>query len=138
MAWWIKGLARFLLGIFLAVAAVWSWSAGLNSYWPFLRAAFAAFSLFRGYKAFVEMWRSRLGEMVEIQVSAEKDTYLPGDVVNVSVRVTGKEELDIEECRVALVCTNRYVYEYTTTDSDGDQVYPGRYGGGRGCRRAHP
>jgi hypothetical protein len=44
-----------------------------------------------------------------------------------TTRVMGKEELDIEEGRVALVCTNRYVYEYSTTDSDGDQVYRTQY-----------
>jgi len=75
------------------------------------------------YKAFVEVWRCRLSKRVEIEVAADKGTYLPGDVVNVSVRVMGKEQLDIEEGRVALVCANRYVYLYTTTDSDGDQVY---------------
>ncbi|HEX6709339.1 MAG TPA: hypothetical protein VF068_03335, partial [Rubrobacter sp.] len=80
-------------------------------------------SLFRSCKAFVEVWRARLSKMAEFEVTAEKDTYLPGDVVNVSVRVTGKEELDIEEGRVALVCTNLYVYEYSTTDSESDQVY---------------
>jgi hypothetical protein len=41
----------------------------------------------------------------------------------VSVKVTGKEELDIEEGRVALVCANRYVYQYETTDSNDNQVY---------------
>jgi hypothetical protein len=70
----------------------------------------------------VEFWRSRISERVEIEVAAEKDTYLPGDAVNVSVRVTGKEDLDIQEGRVALVCANRYIYRYTTTNSDGDRV----------------
>ncbi|HET7273327.1 MAG TPA: hypothetical protein VFI90_19830 [Rubrobacter sp.] len=51
----------------------------------------------------MEVWRGRLSKMVEIEVSAEKDTYLPGDIFNTSVRVTGKEELDIEEGRVALL-----------------------------------
>jgi hypothetical protein len=55
-------------------------------------------------------------------VSADNGTYLPGDAVNVSVKVTGKEELDIEEGQLALVCANRYVYQYTTTDSDDNQV----------------
>jgi hypothetical protein len=123
MAWWLKGLAWLLLGVFLAVAAVWSWSAGLNPYWPVMCVIFAGFSLYRCYKAFVEVWRSRLSKKAEIQVAAEKDTYLPGDVVNASVKVTGKEELDIEEGRVALVCANRYVYQYTTTDSDDNHVY---------------
>jgi hypothetical protein len=41
----------------------------------------------------------------------------------VSVKVTGKEELDIEEGRVALVCANHYFYQHATTDSDDNQVY---------------
>ena len=79
-------------------------------------------SLHRSIKAFVEYWRSRISERVEIEVDAEKDTYLPGDLVNVNVRVTGKEDLDIQEGRAALVCANRYIYRYSTTDSDGDHV----------------
>jgi Arrestin (or S-antigen), C-terminal domain len=123
MAWWHKGLAWLLFGILLALAAIWSWSAGLNPYWPIMCVIFVGFSLYRSYKAFVEVWRSRLSKKAEIEVTAEKDTYLPGDIVNASVRVKGKEELDIEEGRVALVCANRYVYQYTTTDSDDNQVY---------------
>ena len=123
MAWLIKALAWLVLGVLLALAAIWSWSAGLNPYWPVIFVAFAGFSLFRSFKAFVEVWRSRLSKRVEIEVAAEKDTYLPGDAVNVSVRVMDKEELDIEEGRVALVCANRYVYQYTTTDSDDNQIY---------------
>jgi hypothetical protein len=75
------------------------------------------------FKAFVESWRSRLSERVEIEVTAEKDTYLPGEDVKVGVSVMGKDELDIEEGRMALVCANRYVYQYTTTDSNDNQVY---------------
>jgi hypothetical protein len=63
-----------------------------------------------------------ISKRVDIE-AAEKDTYLPGDVVNVCVRVMRKEELDIEEARVALVCTNRYVYQYTRPDSSDNQVY---------------
>ena len=123
MSWLIKALAWLLLGVLLALAAVWSLYAGLNPYWPIMCVVFAGFSLYKSFKAFIEVWRSRLSERVEIEVTAEKDTYLPGDIVNVSVRVTGKEELDIEEGRVALVCANRYVYQYQTTDSDDNQVY---------------
>src|SRR5215210_8152202 len=106
MTWFTKAMAWLLLGVVLALAAIWSWSAGLNPYWPVIFVAFAGFSLYRSYKAFVEVWRSRLSKRVEIEVAAEKDTYLPSDAVNVSVKVTGKEELDIEEGRVALVCAN--------------------------------
>src|SRR5215218_3539520 len=123
MAWLIKGLAWLVLGVLLALAAIWSWSAGLNLYWPVIFVVFAGFSLFRSYKAFVEVWRNRLSKRVKIEVAADKGTYLPGDAVNVTVRVMGKEELDIEEGRVALVCATRYVYQYTTTDSDDNQVY---------------
>ena len=126
MAWLIKALAWLVLGVLLALAAIWSWSAGLNPYWPVIFVAFAGFSLFRSYKAFVEVWRSRLSKRVKIEVAADKSTCLPGDTVNVSVRVMGKEELDIEEGRVALVCANRYVYQYATTDSDNNQVYQTR------------
>jgi hypothetical protein len=123
MAWWIKGLAWLLAGVLLAFVTIWSWRAEVSLFWPFLCVIFAGVFLSRSYKAFVEVWRSRLSERVEIQVSSGKNIYLPGDIVNVSVRVTGKEELTIEEGRVALVCVNRYVYKYRTTDSDGDTVY---------------
>jgi hypothetical protein len=121
--WLIKALAWLLAAVILALVAVWTWSAGLNPYWPVICVAFAGFFLFRSYKAFVEVWRSHLSKRVEIEVAADKDTCLPGDVVNVSVKVTGKEELEIEEGRVALVCANRYVYQYQTTDSDNNTVY---------------
>lgn len=123
MAWWIKGLAWLLAGVMLALATLWTWRAEVSLFLPFLCVIFAGVCFSRSYKAFIEMWRSRLSMKAEIQVSAEKDTYLPGDVINVSVRVTGKEELDIEEGRIALVCANRYIYQYRTTDSDGDTVY---------------
>jgi hypothetical protein len=123
MTWLIKGLVWLLLGVLLALGAVWSVYAGLNPYWPVMGVVFVGFSLFRSYKAFVEVWRNRLSKRVEIEVAAEKDTYLPGDIVNVSVKVMGTEELDIEEGRVALVCANRYVYQYETTDSDDNQTY---------------
>jgi Arrestin (or S-antigen), C-terminal domain len=122
-AWLIKGLAWLLMAVILALVAVWTWSAGLNPYWPVICVAFAGFSFYRSYKAFVEVWRSHLSKRVEIEVTADKDTCLPGDAVNVTVNVTGKEELDIEEGRVALVCANRYVYQYETTDSDNNTVY---------------
>jgi hypothetical protein len=122
MAWLIKGLAWLLLGVLALVAIWWAWNTGLELFWPFVGLLVAGISLHRSLKAFVEFWRSRLGQRVEIQVAAEKDTYLPGDAVNVSVRVSGKEDLDIQEGRVALVCANRYIYRYTTTDSDGDHV----------------
>jgi hypothetical protein len=122
MAWLIKGLAWLLLGVLALVAIWWAWNTGLELFWPIVGLLVAGISLHRSLKAFVEFWRSRISERVEIEVAAEKDTYLPGDVVNVSVRVTGKEDLDIQEGRVALVCANRYIYRYTTTDSDGDHV----------------
>jgi hypothetical protein len=122
-AWLIKGLAWLLLGVLLALVAIWwSWNTGPGLFWPFVGLLVAGISLHRSTKAFVEHWRSRISERVEIEVAAEKDTYLPGDTVNVSVRVTGKEDLDIQEGQVTLVCANRYVYRYTTTDSDGDHV----------------
>jgi hypothetical protein len=123
MAWWIKGLAWLLAGVLLTLATIFSWRANVSLFWPFLCVIFAGVSFSRSYKAFIEVWRSRLSEMVEVQVTAEKDTYAPGDVVKASVRVLGKEELEVEEGRVALVCTNRYVYRYSTTDSDGDHVH---------------
>src|SRR3712207_2282882 len=124
MSWLIKGLTWLLLGVLLALVAIWwSWNTGLlGLFWLFVGVLVAGISLHRSIKAFVEYWRSRISERVEIEVAAEKDTYLPGDVVNVSVRVTGKEDLDLQEGRAALVRANRYVYRYTTTDSDGDHV----------------
>jgi len=139
MAWLIKGLAWLVLGVLLALAAIWSWSAGLNPYWPVIFVVFAGFSLFRSYKAFVEVWRNRLSKRVKIEVAADKGTYLPGDAVNVTVRVMGKEELDIEEGRVALVCDPLRLPVYV----DRLRRQPGLpdqrgYGRGRGGRRAHP
>ena len=123
MGWLIRGLAWLLLGILALVATIWwVWATGLDLFWPFVGLVVAGISLHRSVKAFVEFWRSRISERVEIEVAAEKDTYLPGDAVNVSVRVLGKEDLDIQEGRAALVCANRYIYRYTTTDSDGDHV----------------
>ena len=121
MAWLFKGLAWLLLGVLALGVIWWSWNAGFELFWPFVGLLVAGISLHRSVKAFVEFWRSRISERVEIEVAAERDTYLPGDVVNVSVRVMGKEDLDIQEGRVALVCANRYIYRYTTTDSDGDR-----------------
>lgn len=112
-----------MFGVLLTLAAIWSWSAGINPYWGIMGLILVGFSLRRSYKAFIEVWRNRLSKKAEIEVAVEKDTCLPGDIVNVSVRVTGKEELDIEEGRVALVCANRYVYQYQTTDSQDNQVY---------------
>ena len=123
MAWLIKGLAWLLIGVMALVATIWwVWATGLDLFWSLAGLVVAGISLHRSIKAFVEFWRGRISERVEIEVAAEKDTYLPGDVVNVSVRVLGKEELDIQEGRAALVCANRYIYRYTTTDSDGDHV----------------
>ena len=100
----------------------WAWTAELGLTWSYLGVLLAGVLLFLGFKAFfkafVEGWRSRTGESVGIEVTADKDTCYPGDVVNVSVRVTGKEELDIEEGRVALVCVKRYVDYGETYDSD--------------------
>ncbi len=123
MTWLTKGLVWLLVGVVLTIASVWSWFAGINPYWGIMGLVFVGFTLHRSYKAFVEVWRSRLSKKAEIEVTAEKDTYLPGDMVNVSVKVTGKEELDVEEGRVALVCANRYIYQYETTDSDDNQTY---------------
>jgi hypothetical protein len=123
MTWLTKGLVWLAAGVVLTITAVWSWFAGINPYWGIMGLIVVGFSLRRSYKAFIEVWRNRLSKKAEIEVAAEKDTYLPGDVVNVSVKVTGREELDIEEGRVALVCANRYVYQYETTDSDDNQTY---------------
>jgi 4-hydroxybenzoate polyprenyltransferase len=60
MSWFIKALAWLLLGVLLVLLAIWSWSAGLNPYWPVIAVVIAGFSFFRSYKAFVEVWRSRL------------------------------------------------------------------------------
>lgn len=123
MAWWIRGLAWLLFGVLLTLAAIWTWAAGINPYWGIMGLILVGFSLRRSYKAFIEVWRNRLSRKAEIEVAVEKDTCLPGDIVNVSVKVAGKEELDIEDGRVALVCANRYVYQYQTTDSQDNQVY---------------
>jgi hypothetical protein len=127
MTWFMKAMAWLLLGVILALGGtMWMWYGGLALGVPVVLVMFGGISFYKSYKAFIEVWRSRLSERVGIEVAADKDTCLPGDAVNVSVKVTGKEELDIEEGRVALVCANHYFYQHATTDSDGNQVYQTR------------
>ena len=76
MAWLIKGLAWLLLGVLTLVAIWWSWHTGLGLFWPFVGLLVAGLSLHRSIKAFLEHWRSRISERVEIEVAAEKDTFL--------------------------------------------------------------
>ncbi|MDQ3911123.1 MAG: zinc-ribbon domain-containing protein [Actinomycetota bacterium] len=119
----IEGLAWLLLGVIALLAIWWAWNAGFGLFGSVISLVVAIISLRRSVKAFVESWRGRISQRVQIEVMAEKDAYIPGDTVNASVRVTGKEELGIEEGRAALVCANRYVYTYRTTDSDGHSDY---------------
>jgi sporulation-control protein spo0M len=126
-AWLIKGLAYLLVGVLALAGGLWAWNAELGLTWSYLGVLLAGVLLFMSvkafFKAFVEGWRSRIGERVGVEVTADKDTCYPGDAINVSVKVTGKEELDIEEGRVALVFSNHYVYQYESTDSDNNTVY---------------
>ena len=46
----------------------------------------------------------------KVEVTPEKETYLPGEVVNVGVRIEAKKELDIHEARAELFYSNRYSY----------------------------
>jgi hypothetical protein len=120
MAWLIKGLAWLLLGI---IALVVIWYVGFDLFWLFWGVVLAVFSFYKSFKAFVEFWRSRISERVEIEIAAERSTYLPGDAVNVTVSLRGKQELDVQEGRVDLLYANRYVYQYRTSDSDGGSDY---------------
>ncbi len=127
MGWLIKGLAWLLLGVLALTAIWWIWNTELGLLETCLLIVWvlvwAGFFLYKSFKAFAEVWRRRISRRVKIEVAVEKDTYLPGDVVNLSVRIMGKEQLDIKDGRVALVCANRYVYSYTSTGSDGDQTH---------------
>jgi hypothetical protein len=119
-AWLIKGLAYLLGGVLALAGSWWAWTAEFGLTWSYLGVLLAGVLLFLGFKAFfkafVEGWRSRISESVGIEVTADKDTCYPGDVVDVSVKVTGKEELDIEEGRVSLVCVRSYVDHYQEYD----------------------
>ncbi len=59
-------------------------------------------------------WRRRLGQVsarkAEVEVVPEKGTYFLDEVVNVFIRVKSKEDLDIQNARVALLYSNRYAY----------------------------
>lgn len=127
MTWLIKGLAWLLPGVLALTAIWWIWSTGLGLLQGFALIVWivvvAGVSLYKSFKAFVEFWRGRISKRVEIEIASGQDTYLPGDLVNVSLRIMGKEQLDIKDGRVALVCANRYVYSYTSTGSDGDQTH---------------
>jgi hypothetical protein len=119
VTWFMKAMAWLLLGVILALGGtMWMWYGGLALGVPVVLVMFGGISFYKSYKAFIEVWRSRLSERVGIEVAADKDTCLPGDAVNVSVKVTGKEELDIEEGRVALVCVKREVDHFQELDGE--------------------
>jgi hypothetical protein len=56
----------------------------------------------------------------KVEVTPEKETYLPGEAVNVAVRIEAKKGLDIHEARVELFYSNRY--SYSTSDSRGGSL----------------
>lgn len=121
-AWLIKGLALLAVGVLALAGSWWAWNTDLGLLWSYLGVLLAGVTFFMSLKAFlrafVEGWRSRLSKRVGVEVAADKDTCLPGDAVSVSVKVTGKEELDIEEGRVALVCVKCYVDHYQELDGE--------------------
>jgi hypothetical protein len=85
--------------------------------------SFAAVLLFLVMVRYVRYsWRRPLDQLsarkAEVEVVPEKGTYLPDEVVNVSIRVKSKEDLDIQNARVALLYSNRYAY-LTTRDPRG-------------------
>lgn len=110
------------MGVLALAGRWWAWNTEFGLLWSYLGVLLAGVFFFMSFKAFfkafVEGWRSRISKRVGIEVAADKDTCVPGDAINVSVKVTGKEELDIEEGRVALVCVKRYVDYGETYDSD--------------------
>jgi sporulation-control protein spo0M len=110
-----------MLGVLALAAVWWIWSADLGLIWSFAGLIVAGIALQRSYRAFIEFWRYRLSERVEISITPDKDTCLPGDAIRATVQIEGKEQLDIQEGRAVLVCANRYVYKYTSRDSDGDR-----------------
>ncbi len=69
MAWLFKGLAWLLLGVLALGVIWWSWNAGFELFWPFVGLLVAGISLHRSVKAFVEFWRGRISERVEIEVA---------------------------------------------------------------------
>jgi hypothetical protein len=60
MTWLTKGLIWLMSGVLVAIASVGSWYAGINPYWGIMGLVFVGFSLYRSYKAFIEVWRTAL------------------------------------------------------------------------------
>jgi arrestin (S-antigen)-like protein len=59
------------------------------------------------------------GDRAELSVETDRAEYLPGDSVQVSASVEGREELEIEEARVELVYENEYTYTERSTSGRG-------------------
>jgi hypothetical protein len=104
-------------GVVLLVVAAFVWLLE-SSGWGNLvlyPVSFAAVLLFLVMVRYVRYsWRRPLDQLsvrkAEVEVMPEKGTYLPGEVVNVSIRVKSKEDLDIQNAWVALLYSNRYAY----------------------------
>lgn len=59
----------------------------------------------------------------ELSVSTDRSAYLPGDVVEATVRLAGKKDFEIEEGRVELVYENEYTYTQSEGwDSDDSEI----------------
>ena len=59
------------------------------------------------------------GKKAGLAVQTDRTSYQPGEAMTVLVTVQGEDELDIEEGRVELICTNRYTYRYERTTDEG-------------------
>ncbi len=122
----IRGLLWTLAGILALVAGIAAFSY-LESFAGVIlllwSLGFAVMFVKRGLRAFVEYWRSRLSEKVELTLETDKNAYVTGETIGVTAGIVGREELDIEEGRVELVYANRYVYKYRSSDSHGHSSY---------------
>src|SRR5919204_2251661 len=60
------------------------------------------------------------GPKVAVNVSTDKNTYLPGETITATVHATTSRDLEIEEGRAELVVENEYEYrehDFTTNRS---------------------
>lgn len=56
------------------------------------------------------------GERPEVTIETDAAVYRGGDTIRAVVRIAGKDDLDVQEARVELVCVNTYVYWHSKRD----------------------
>lgn len=54
--------------------------------------------------------RGLFGDRVDLKVTTDRPEYLPGEAVQTTVSIAGRQELEIDEARVELVSENEYTH----------------------------